>query len=203
MQALFQTPQVNRHQRRPQRQHHHKRHKCRFVFIWVLFSISLGWHRNAYKWQINQWLLTSMFTNANLLNGEKFRHAICLITRLVCQQIERRFTYASFAFHFIYSFNWKCKMHWIVDIHTSARFAHLFANDMLSNKRSEQSKYMANGCWFNALTIYAFRSMDFTSFFLSLKLLSSHSKWMPTHFTTTWLHRTALRWKYAIMHRQI
>lgn len=31
VQALFQTPQVNRHQRRPQRQHLHKRHKCRFV----------------------------------------------------------------------------------------------------------------------------------------------------------------------------
>lgn len=50
--------------------------------------------------------------------------------------------------------------------------------------RSEQSKYAANGCWFNALTIYTFRSTDFTRF-VSLALLSSRSKSMPTHFTTS------------------
>lgn len=36
VQALYQTLQVSQHQQRPQRQHHHKRHKCRFVSVFLI-----------------------------------------------------------------------------------------------------------------------------------------------------------------------
>lgn len=88
---------------------------------------------------------------------------------------------ASFALCLFFQFKVKC-----IELLTNTQKQACMRMCLLSNKRSEQNKYAANGCWFNALTIYTFRLINFLQVpVVRHDFFKSHSKLMPTHFTTS------------------